>query len=50
MPPKKTEEASGPWGGAAGMGYDEIIDPRELRNALIDGLDLLEGRRANVTE
>jgi hypothetical protein len=30
------------------MGYDEIIDPRELRNALIEGLDLLEGRRVNV--
>ena len=44
----EAEQSSGPWGGAAGMGYDEIIDPRELRNALIDGLDLLEGRRANV--
>ncbi len=42
----EAEQLAGPWRGAAGMGYDEIIDPRELRNALIDGLDLLEGRRA----
>jgi hypothetical protein len=26
------------------MGYDDVIDPRELRNALIDGLRLAEAR------
>ena len=37
-------QAGGPWGMAAGMVYDDIIDPRELRNALLDGLALAEGR------
>jgi len=37
-------QQAGPWGMAAGMGYDDVIDPRELRNALIDGLALAEGR------
>jgi hypothetical protein len=32
---------------AAGMTYDDVIDPRELRNALLTGLDLLETRRAS---
>ncbi len=38
----KVEEAqaAGPWRSAAGMGYDDIIDPRELRNAILSGLDL----------
>ncbi|MFM8304902.1 MAG: acyl-CoA carboxylase subunit beta [Actinomycetota bacterium] len=30
---------------AAGMGYDEIIDPRDLRNALLAGLTLSAHRR-----
>ena len=29
---------------AAGMVYDDVIDPRELRNALIQGLALAAGR------
>jgi hypothetical protein len=29
---------------AAGMGTDEVIDPRELRNAILAGLALAEGR------
>ena len=32
---------------AAGMVYDDIIDPRELRNALLEGLALAEGRLGN---
>ena len=28
------------------MTYDEVIDPRELRNALIAGLELSAGRVA----
>jgi acetyl-CoA carboxylase carboxyltransferase component len=41
-------QQSGPWGMAAGLTYDDVIDPRELRNALIAGLRLLEGRRGRV--
>jgi acetyl-CoA carboxylase carboxyltransferase component len=39
-------EHGGPWRVADSMGFDEIIDPRELRNALIDGLVLASGRDA----
>jgi len=39
-------EAGGPYGVADSMGFDEIIDPRELRNALIAGLTLASGRDA----
>jgi methylmalonyl-CoA decarboxylase subunit alpha len=42
----EARQRSGPWGMAAGMTYDDVIDPRELRNALLHGLDLLETRRA----
>ncbi len=31
---------------AARLSYDDVIDPRELRNALLAGLDLAEGREA----
>ncbi len=37
-------QRSGPWGLAEGLVYDDVIDPRELRNALIAGLVLSEGR------
>ncbi|WP_216653903.1 acyl-CoA carboxylase subunit beta [Nocardioides sp. zg-DK7169] len=33
-------EAGGPWRLAASATYDEVIDPRELRNALLAGLRL----------
>jgi acetyl-CoA carboxylase carboxyltransferase component len=39
------KQRSGPWDMAAGMSYDDVIDPRDLRDALIAGLALLEGRR-----
>jgi acetyl-CoA carboxylase carboxyltransferase component len=39
-------QRSGPWRMAAGMTYDDVIDPRELRNALIAGLELCAGRVA----
>jgi acetyl-CoA carboxylase carboxyltransferase component len=42
----EADQAAGPWGMAAGMGYDDIIDPRELRNAIIDGLRLAQDRMA----
>jgi acetyl-CoA carboxylase carboxyltransferase component len=37
-------QLGGPWAMAAGMVYDDVIDPRELRNALIGGLKLSEAR------
>jgi len=38
------EQKAGPWRMAAGMGTDEVIDPRELRNALLSGLALAAER------
>jgi acetyl-CoA carboxylase carboxyltransferase component len=38
---RQTESA---WEMADKMAYDEIIDPRDLRNALLDGLILTQGR------
>jgi acetyl-CoA carboxylase carboxyltransferase component len=35
-----TREESGPWQLASSVTYDEVIDPRELRNAVLDGLRL----------
>ncbi len=40
------EQRGGPWPQAHGMGYDDIIDPTQLRNTLLDAMLLLEGRRA----
>ncbi len=39
------DQAAGPWRAAAGMGYDDIIDPRELRNAILAGLALASSRK-----
>jgi len=36
----ESRQRAGPWGMAAGLTYDDVIDPRELRNALITGLTL----------
>ncbi len=43
---KKVEEEqkSGPYRMANGLGVDDVIDPRDLRNALLNGLMLTEGR------
>jgi acetyl-CoA carboxylase carboxyltransferase component len=38
------EQKAGPWRMAAGTGTDEVIDPRELRNALLSGPALAEQR------
>jgi acetyl-CoA carboxylase carboxyltransferase component len=38
------EQSQAAWRMAGGMGVDEVIDPRELRNALIDGLELAANR------
>jgi acetyl-CoA carboxylase carboxyltransferase component len=40
------EQEQAVWRMAAGMGYDDVIDPRELRNALIRGLGLAAQRLA----
>jgi acetyl-CoA carboxylase carboxyltransferase component len=37
-------QTGGPWPQAHGMGYDDIIDPRDLRDALLRALLLLEDR------
>ncbi|MBM3131611.1 MAG: acetyl-CoA carboxylase carboxyltransferase subunit [Chloroflexi bacterium] len=37
-------EMGGPWAVADTMNYDEVIDPRELRNALLAALELSSGR------
>jgi acetyl-CoA carboxylase carboxyltransferase component len=39
-------EAEAPWSVADSLAYDEIIDPRELRNALLAGLRLASGRQS----
>jgi acetyl-CoA carboxylase carboxyltransferase component len=36
----EAREAAGPWALIERFGYDDILDPRELRNAIIDGLHL----------
>jgi acetyl-CoA carboxylase carboxyltransferase component len=45
---REAEEAqtAGPYRMANGMGVDDVIDPRELRNALLNALLLAEGREA----
>jgi acetyl-CoA carboxylase carboxyltransferase component len=43
-------EASGSWTTGDTMAYDEIIDPREMRNALLKGLKLSQQRMANNPE
>jgi acetyl-CoA carboxylase carboxyltransferase component len=40
----EAEQKSGPYRMANGMGVDDVIDPRDLRNALLNGLMLTEGR------
>ena len=37
-------QAGGPWRTAHSMGFDDVIDPRRLRNALLGGLTLSAGR------
>ena len=39
------EQAGSAYGIADKLGFDDVIDPRDLRNALIAGLALTEGRR-----
>ena len=39
-------ELAGPWRIAGTLGFDDVIDPRELRNALLRGLALARPRLA----
>jgi acetyl-CoA carboxylase carboxyltransferase component len=39
-------EQAGPWRIASTLGFDDVIDPRELRNALLRALALASGRFA----
>jgi acetyl-CoA carboxylase carboxyltransferase component len=41
-------ESAAAWSAADGMSYDDVIDPRELRNALLAGLRATRGRRAEA--
>jgi acetyl-CoA carboxylase carboxyltransferase component len=43
-------EAAGPWSAADTLSYDEVIDPRQLRNALLRVLTLADARRAEPVE
>jgi len=40
----ESEQRAGPWRLAAGMATDDVIDPRELRNAILAGLALARER------
>jgi acetyl-CoA carboxylase carboxyltransferase component len=46
----EAEQTSGSYLIANSMGYDDVIDPRQLRNALLRGLVLSEGRLAGPYE
>jgi acetyl-CoA carboxylase carboxyltransferase component len=43
-------QTGGPWPQATGMGYDDVIDPRDLRDALLRSLLLLESRAERAHE
>ena len=42
----EAHQRGGAWGLGDKMGVDEVVDPRELRNALLGGLLMTEARRA----
>ncbi|HQX79514.1 MAG TPA: carboxyl transferase domain-containing protein [Steroidobacteraceae bacterium] len=44
------EQAGGAFHVADRLAYDDVIDPRELRNALLQGLKLAEGRRTSAPQ
>ena len=44
------EQAAGAFRIAATLGYDDVIEPAQLRNALLNGLRLSEGRRTAAVE
>jgi acetyl-CoA carboxylase carboxyltransferase component len=46
----EAQQAGGAYHVANRLGYDDVIDPRELRNALLHGLALTAGRAAGTVE
>lgn len=44
------EQAAGAFRTAARLGYDDVIEPQQLRNALLSGLRLSEGRTTAAPE
>lgn len=40
-----TAEMGGPWANADTLSYDDVIDPRDLRNILLSALELSDGRK-----
>ena len=42
------QQSGGPYNVASNLGFDEIIDPRELRNWVLEGLRVTEARRASA--
>jgi hypothetical protein len=46
----RAAELDASWRSAAGLGFDEILDPRELRNALLGALERAIGRRQAAAE
>ena len=43
-------QSEGAWSAGDTLAYDEIIDPRELRDVLLAGLELARGRRDAASE
>ena len=41
-------EIGGPWATVDTMSYDDVIDPRDLRNMLLAALELSDGRESEV--
>ncbi|MCG8632352.1 MAG: hypothetical protein MI863_00910 [Desulfobacterales bacterium] len=46
----KAAETSGAYSAADGMNYDEVIDPRQLRNVLLSALEMSENRLVENVE
>jgi acetyl-CoA carboxylase carboxyltransferase component len=46
----QAEQAGGSYTTANTLGYDDVIDPRQLRNALLRGLALSDGRNQGPHE
>ena len=46
----EAEQSGGAFYMANKMAFDDVIDPRELRNALLNGLKLAAGRRTAAVE
>ncbi len=44
------QQSGGPYRVASTLGFDEVIDPRELRNVLLAGLRLAAGRLASAKQ